>query len=196
MIVRLIHGIHSKEGENNMSTFSPLVQKALPGASVELFEYGFMGFWEARWQNNDVAYDFASLSKLDPRKSKNKEIWITHSNGAAISYLAVREYGAAPDMIINFNPALDRHRTAAVPHVETIFSEQDRAVDLAQWLPFNIWGDQGKVGYKGKLKNTVSHNATKIGGPMAYKTHCGAFTESRREHWAYFVANRIEECLK
>jgi hypothetical protein len=77
--------------------------------------------------------------------------------------------------------------------VETIYSEQDRAVDLAQWLPGHIWGDQGKVGYKGKLKNTISHNATKLGGSMSYKTHNGAFTPSRIEQWAQFVGIRASE---
>lgn len=165
----------------------------MPDARVELFEYGFMGFWEARWQNNDVAYDFASQSKLD--RGSHKEVWITHSNGAAIAYLAVREYGASPDMIINFNPALDRHRTAAVPNVEVIHSEQDRAVQIAQWLPFNIWGDQGKCGYKGKLKNTTNHNATSFPPHMSYKQHCGAFTPSRVAHWAKFSKERIEKAL-
>lgn len=193
MIIRLIHGIHSKEGNNNMSAMFPHIKTLMPEATVELFEYGFMGFWEARWQNKDVAYDLASTSKL--AKGDNKEVWITHSNGAAIAYLAVREYGASPDMIINFNPALDNHRTPAVPHVEVIHSAQDRAVELAQWAPFNIWGNQGKVGYKGKLPNTKNNFASDFPPHMAYKKHCGAFSASRVVHWAKFVKEKIEKAL-
>lgn len=194
MIIRLIHGIHSIEGESNMSAFLPYIKKAFPDAIVELFEYGFMGFWEARWQNPDVAYDLASISKLN--KDNHKEVWLTHSNGAAIAYLAVREYSAEPDMIINFNPALDRHRTAAIPHVEVVHSKQDRAVQLAQWVPFNIWGDQGRVGYRGKLKNTKNNFAEDFPPHMSYKHHCGAFSPDRIEHWANFVKDKIESTLK
>lgn len=194
MKVRLIHGIHEKEGDNNMSQFAPYVRKAFPGAQVSLFEYGFMGFWAARWENDGVARDLAAMSKLD--RGARREVWITHSNGAAIAYLAVEEHGAFPDMIINVNPALDRWLTPAVPAVEVAYSEQDRAVDVSQWLPFHLWGDQGKVGYKGRLLNTISHNATKIGGPMSYKHHCGMFDGARRKtDWAYFWANRVGERL-
>ena len=194
MIVRLIHGIHSKEGDNNMSTFAPLVEKAMPGARVSLFEYGFMGFWAARWKNNDVAANLAEIHRFGQARGV-PEVWATHSNGAAIAYLAVTKFGAAPDMIINFNPALDRWRTADVPRVETIHSNSDRWVNLSQWLPGHIWGDQGKVGYTGKNGNTINHNASLIGGRMAYNDHTGAFAASRREAWAYFVANRVDEFL-
>ena len=191
MKVRLIHGIHSKEGNHNMSRLLPHMQKAMPGAKVELWDYGFMGFWQARWRNAGVARQL----DLDCRLERNREpeIWITHSNGAAIAYLAVRNHGTPVDMIININPALDHNLTAGVRRVETIYSEQDRAVDLSQWLPFHIWGDQGKVGYKGPRKNTISHNASRIGGPMEYKGHCDLFSSVRIEQWAYFFANRIDE---
>ena len=191
MKVRLIHGIHSKEGNHNMSRLLPYMQKAMPGAKVELWEYGFMGFWQARWKNNDVARHL----NLDCRVNRKSgpEIWITHSNGAAIAYLATRNHGTPVDMIININPALDRNLTAGIRRVETIHSEQDRWVDLSQWLPFHIWGDQGKVGYKGPRKNTLSHNASAVGGPMAYTGHCDLFTATRLPHWAYFFANRIDE---
>lgn len=193
MRVRLIHGIHSPEGDNNMSAFRPHVEKAMPGARVDLFEYGFMGFWAARWKNDGVAKEFAELSIS--KRDRFPEIWVTHSNGAAIAYLAVTKYGAKPDMIVNFNPALDRWRTSPIARVETIHSDQDRWVDLSQWLPFHLWGDQGKVGYRGDLQNTINHNASKIGGPMAYHSHMGAFSKSRISAWAYFTANRIYEFI-
>ena len=193
MRVRLIHGIHSPEGSNNMSAFAPHLAAAMPGAKVELFQYGFMGFWQARWRNDGVARQLAGLHKR--QRTTEAEIWVTHSNGAAIAFLAVEEYGAMPDMIINFNPALDRNLTALVPRVEVIHSDNDRWVNLSQWLPFHIWGDQGKVGYKGDFGNTINHNASKIGGKMAYDNHMGAFHPSRISAWAYFAANRIDETL-
>lgn len=193
MKIRLIHGIHSKEGDNNMAQLLPHLEKAMPGSKIELFSYGFMGFWAARWDNNSIAQRFAAESKFN--RGSCPEVWITHSNGGAIAYLAVQKFGATPDMIINVNPALDRWRTAPVPRVETIHSEQDRAVDIAQWLPFHIWGDQGKVGYKGKSTNTININASKISGVMAYKGHTGLFDSVRIGTWANFMALRIEEFM-
>jgi hypothetical protein len=187
-----IHGIHSKEGDNSMSQFVPGLRNCLPDADVQLFEYGFMGFWEARWDNDEVAERLAAESYLNKTDDKEFLVWVTHSNGGAIAYLACRDYGAHPDMVIQINPALDRWKTPAAKWVEVIHSEQDRAVNLSQWLPFHVWGDQGKVGYKGKLKNTVNHNATKFDGRMAYKDHCGVFEPSRILMWQEFVASRIE----
>lgn len=177
-----------------MSAFAPYLRAAMPGAKIDLFQYGFMGFWAARWGNDGVAKKFAALSKL--QATGEKEVWVTHSNGAAIAYLAVEKHGAKPDMIINFNPALDRNRTASVQWVETIHSEGDRAVYLSQWLPWHLWGDQGKVGYRGPKQNTINHNATSLKGPMSYKTHMGAFTPSRINYWASFAANRIDGMMK
>lgn len=196
MIIRLIHGIHSPEGNNNITAFVPVLQKAMPGARVEVFSYGFMGFWQARFRNDEVARRLASTRRTD---TKEKEIWVTHSNGAAIAYLATTRYEARPDAIFNFNPALDRWRVAPVKWVETIHSNQDRWVNLARHLPGHIWGDQGKIGiapttFKVPEHNSyVCHNASKIGGKMAYDDHTGAFHPVRRESWAYFLANRIDE---
>lgn len=196
MIVRLIHGIHSPEGNNNITAFVPVLQKAMPGARVEVFSYGFMGFWAARWDNPEVA---KRLAFVKSGNTKEKEVWVTHSNGAAIAYLATTRYEARPGAIFNFNPALDRWRVAPVKWVETIHSNQDRWVNLARYLPGHIWGDQGKIGiapttFKVPEHNSyVCHNASKIGGKMAYDDHTGAFHPVRRKSWAYFLTNRIEE---
>lgn len=189
MIIRCIHGIHAKEGRHNMSRFAEHLALTCPGNSIQLFEYGFMGFWAARWRNDEVAQNLCKYISSGP------EVWVTHSNGAAVAYLAVTKYGAKPEMIINFNPALDRLRTADVPAVETVHSNGDRAVYVSQFLPFHIWGDQGKVGYRGSAKNTINHSASNITGRMAYNDHCGAFDPIRIRDWAYFVPNRIFERL-
>lgn len=191
MKIRLIHGIHEKEGMTNMSMLTGHLRGACPNSKVSLWQYGFLGFWAARWINGKIARDLAVESRLDA--GRGPEIWITHSNGAAIAYLAVEDHGATPDMIININPALDRWRTAGLPRVETIHSEQDRVVDFSQWLPFNIWGDQGKVGYRGRLGNTINHNASEFSGAMAYHGHTDLFEPERIRQWAMFCAYRISE---
>ena len=189
MRIRLIHGIHEKEGMTNMSMLLGHMRAACPNSEVSLFQYGFMGFWAARWRNGGVARRLASAANVE--SDTGPEIWITHSNGAAIAYLAVKRYGAKPTMIVNINPALDRWRTAGVPRVETIHSDQDRAVDLSQFLPFHIWGDQGKVGYRGRHHNTINHNASEFSGAMAYDDHTGLFEPERIVQWALFIAQRI-----
>jgi hypothetical protein len=177
-----------------MSRLLPHMQKAMPGAKVELWEYGFMGFWQARWRNAGVAKRLAKVHK-ETRLNDELEVWFTHSNGAAIAYLATTKYGATPDMIININPALDRHLAAPVKNVEIVHSKGDRWVYLSQFLPFHIWGDQGKAGYKGDRDDVICHNASLIGGRMAYDGHCDMFTRTRMRDWAYFWANRIDETL-
>lgn len=190
--IRLLHGIHAPEGDNNMSRFAPQMERAAPEAQVLLWQYGFMGFWQARWRNDGVARAFAAES-MAARRRGELEVWITHSNGAAVAYLAVERYGAAPDMIINVNPALDRWRTASVPYVLTIHSEGDRWVWLSQWLPGHIWGDQGKVGYRGRRTNTINIDAGRMAPEMRYAGHMGAFDPSRAPLWAQFCAARIEQ---
>lgn len=189
--IRLIHGIHAPEGENSMARFAPNVQRAMPQAQVLLWQYGFMGFWQARWRNDWEARDFADQSKMC-RQRGEIEVWITHSNGAAVAFLAAEKYDASPDMIININPALDRWRTAAVRHVETIHSDGDRWVWLSQWLPGHIWGDQGRAGYRGIMSNTINHNASRFDRAMRYEGHTGAFEPARIERWAHFCAARID----
>lgn len=193
MIVRLIHGIHSPEGNNNMSALLPHMRAALSDTKVELFSYGFMGFWRARWSNDGVAKRLASMLKLNVLED---EVWITHSNGGAIAYLACTKFGAKPKAIINVNPALDRWLSAPVDHVLTIHSDGDRAVWLSQWLPFHIWGDQGHVGYRGFQKNTRNVNASEFLDIMRYHDHCGAFSSIRIGRWASFFAQFIREISK
>lgn len=191
MKIRLIHGIHEPEGMTNMGMLTGHVRKAAPNSEVTLFNYGFLGFWKARFENTEIAHDFSTMSKLE-RRTDEREIWITHSNGAAIAYLAVDKFGATPDMIININPALDRWRTAGIRRVMTIHSDNDRWVNLSQWLPGHIWGDQGKVGYKGRLNNTINFNASKADPPMAYQEHCDLFAPERIGLWAAWMIRQIE----
>lgn len=185
MKVILIHGIHSKEGDNNMSMLWPYLQRCLPDVEIVLHSYGFMGFWKARWDNDRQARRLAAA--IEPG-----DIVITHSNGAAITWLACNRHGARPAGVINVNPALDRWRTAACSWVETIHSKGDRWVWASQWLPGHIWGDQGRVGYRGKAANTMNHDAGAF-GHMAYEGHCGLFEPERIYAWANFIAERVIE---
>lgn len=86
-VIRLIHGIHAKEGDHNMTR---LFEGLLP--------------------DKNVAKSLAEISE-------DGDIWVTHSNGAAIAYLAVTEYDARPSCIVNISPALDRWLTAHIDEV-------------------------------------------------------------------------------
>lgn len=192
---RLIHGIHSPEGNNSMSALYPVMQKVAPKAHVALFEYGFMGFWKARWANDGVAKRLAEVSLIS-QQYVEQEVWITHSNGAAVAYLAVRDCGARPSMIININPALDRNLVADVPAVEVLHSNGDRAVYWSQFLPFHLWGDQGRVGYRGDRDTVINHEASaKDFGRMSYQGHMDLFQPDRIWDWAHFMHHRADERL-
>lgn len=188
MKIITVHGIHTAEGHNSMAALRPILARHLPDQTIVGHDYGFMGFWQARWRNGGEAARLADVIE-------DGDIVVTHSNGAALAYLAVRDYGARPVGIININPALDRWRTAGVEWVETIHSDGDRWVWLSQWLPGHIWGDQGRVGYRGTEDNTVSHNASDFGGRMVYSDHCGLFDPQRIDRWSAFIAHRIGERL-
>lgn len=188
MKIILIHGIHSREGDNNMSMLWPWLQRLMPDHEVVIHEYGFMGFWRARFGNDRQARRLAE--RIAPG-----DVVVTHSNGAAITYLACRDYGACPAGVVNINPALDRWRTPAIAWVETIHSPGDRWVWLSQWLPGHVWGDQGRVGYRGFEDNTINHDVSTFGAEMAYSGHCGLFEPERIDKWADFIAYRIAERL-
>jgi hypothetical protein len=197
MRIRLIHGIHSPEGDSNMSALRPKLINKLPEANIELFEYGFMGFWAARWDNPDVAKDLSQAFSY--ARKDEPEVWITHSNGAAIAYMAVNRFGAEPNMIININPALDRWRAANVDKVHVFHSKEDSVVALSSILIGNVWGDQGKYGYgptwlrSAKKDYVVNHNASEIGGVYSYMYHCGLFDPSRIEFWSQYIADLIKK---
>lgn len=202
MKIILVHGIHSSEAQNNMSVLWPWLQRHLPEHEIVLHSYGFMGFWKARWDNDRQARRLAGVVDGDGTRFvedtaiRDGDVVITHSNGAAITWLACDKYGARPAGVININPALDRWRTAPVDWVETIHSEGDRWVWLSQWLPGHVWGDQGRVGYRGDADNTLNHNASEFGSGMAYAGHCDLFDIRRVDRWAAFLAQRITERLE
>lgn len=169
-----------------MSMLWPYLQRYLPHHKVHLHSYGFMGFWEARWDNKKQAKRLAAVVN-------EGDIIINHSNGAAITYLACRHYGARPDGVININPALDRRRTHDAKWVRTIHSDSDRWVWLSRWLPGHIWGDQGKVGYRGKSRYTTNCNASRLEGVLKYDHHCGLFHHCRIDEWAQMLSQWIVE---
>lgn len=181
----LTHGVYTKEGNHNIGRLQPGIEDA-SGLGVIRNEYGFMGFLQTYWRNREQARQLAALSA-------DGDWWVTHSNGAAIAWLAVREYRARPCGIINFNPALGRKMSfEGVPYVLTIHSADDTAVSFSRFLPLHPWGDQGRVGYKGNYAYHTNLNATNDVHPTyAYRTHTGAFTDSRYRWWSEFVGERV-----
>lgn len=190
MKIVLLHGIHSKEGDNNMTALAPHLQKFVRDIPVVVHGYGFVGFWEARWSNKGVAEHLSKVVQHD-------DVLVTHSNGAAIAYLAERDFGMVCKGVLNINPALDRDLTTQCGFAHTIYSESDRAVYLSRFLPFHLWGDQGRVGYKGKMKpaDRNTNASSSEWGAMAYQHHCGLFESSRVEFWAEWVAAKIDELV-
>lgn len=72
-----------------------------------------------------------------------------HSNGCAIIYL-LSELGVTFKYVGLINPALDRYRTIlSAKYVKTYFAPNDTATVFAKLIPLSIWGNQGRVGYKG-----------------------------------------------
>ena len=107
--------------------------------------------------------------------SEEGDVFVCHSNGAWVAYLAMRK-GAKPSQLLLFNPALkkDREFPAFVHSVDVFYSPNDWVVWLGKWLrrvPFSPlpWGEMGRVGYTGDDPRVVSHNLTDLGHSGVFK---------------------------
>jgi pimeloyl-ACP methyl ester carboxylesterase len=143
-LVYLIHGFNVKDGgEGTTDSIRPHLEKR--GLRVREIDYGHFFLGKVRSCNAGIARAITGIIKPG-------STCIAHSNGCAITYLACK-FGAQFDNVVLVNPALDSKLALAeqVKNIHVWYSPNDPWVSLARYIPWSIWGAQGKTGYTGPL---------------------------------------------
>lgn len=182
--VYLIHGFNVRDGgKDTIGRLKPLLEAA--GHTVESIHYGFFHRLRVRWCSRGVAKAVASLVDKD-------SYVIAHSHGAAITFLAAK-YGASFKHVFLINPALNKK--TAIPNalwVSVFYAPSDIWTRLAKYIPFSIWGSQGRVGFRGKALNYSQTNLDWL--LHAEVGHSGVFeTEVRRRTLLSLILPSIED---
>jgi pimeloyl-ACP methyl ester carboxylesterase len=117
--------------------------------------YGFPIVFGTAWLRNKF------IARRISKHIKPDDIVIGHSNGAALAWL-IAEQGALFAGAILIDPALDAGKAIAkqVKWIHVFYNECDTVVNWSKWIPFHIWGDQGKVGYLGNDSRYIQHHRT------------------------------------
>lgn len=144
MTIYLIHGFNVSDG--GLATTGSLrggLERA--GYEVVAIQYGRLGRLGVRLRNKGIAATLKTILQPD-------DIVIAHSNGCAITYLAM-EMGATCKHVVLINPALDADKEIAnVRNVTVFYSPTDKWTWLAKFIPWSPWGAQGRKGFTGKAR--------------------------------------------
>ena len=114
---------------------------------------------------------------------------IAHSNGAAIAYLAAKN-GAPIKNLTLVNPALDKDVVfpGQLENIQVWFAPHDKWTGLAKYIPKSLWGNMGRIGYKGPLDARVTqYNQEEILGRFEDE-HSGLFKSTLARK--YFVTEQ------
>lgn len=154
--VLFVHGFNVRDGgEGSVGKLRDFFIDL--GCGVEVFNYGHYNILEPRWKNSRAAKRLAA--RVEQLVSEGyKCIVVAHSNGAAITHIAGRDFNAPIYKVVYINPALNRN--VRIPKsfegIDVWHNPHDWIVSLAKWLPFHIWGDAGQHGitrYDPRLRN-------------------------------------------
>lgn len=185
--IYLIHGFNVKDdGAATVGT----IRKGLEAHGYEVVEihYGFFHRVRVRLCNKGLAHAISSL--IEPNSTV-----IAHSNGAAIAYLAA-EFGAQWKNMTLVNPALDNALIfpAQLENIQVWYAPHDKWTGLAKFIPNSIWGNMGRVGYKGVIDDrVVQYNQEKILGRFEDE-HSGMFqSDMARKYFVTEQADMIRE---
>lgn len=152
--------VHLLSGINTWGT-----QKSMGLIAEKLREAGF-------YENQIIAHPYGLpvmvpfawlrdifIARHIAKQIKPDDIVIGHSNGAAVAWLMAEE-GATIKGAILIDPALDADKAFApqVQWIHVFYNSCDNVVWWAKWIPFHLWGDQGKVGYMGNDSRYTQHD--------------------------------------
>lgn len=185
----VVHGIHAAEGESHVWQLRPGLE-AETGLEVGVFEYGFMSFWSARFRNSKIAERLAAI--VQPG-----DVIVNHSNGAAVTYLACRDFGMRPSVVACVNPALDNDLLfRGASETDVYYNAGDTWVGLASILIGHVWGDMGKVGYKGQHPGVHNIDCGNTPGMPKVDGHIDLFSAGKADLWSRYIGIRIRNHLE
>ena len=168
MIIHSIHGFNvSDEGAATIDKLTPLLQET--GRHL-VQEHNYPEFFRLRVRLCNKAMAMLIRDMVKPGDSV-----VAHSNGCAIVYLAAKA-GAQFENVTLINPALDSK--LAIPHagsVDVWHSDSDPWTSLARFIPWSIWGAQGRTGYTGDDARYKNYNEDEIFNEKV--GHSGMFSD-------------------
>ncbi len=191
--IHLCHGIHTPEN-------SPAVMGLIPYLKAAGFEVAFPDYpWIAALQTRLVNPIIVACIKPYIEAG---DIWIGHSNGAAIGY-DLMHVGAPLAGAIFINGALDTKlvRPPQVKWIDVLFNPQDQITEAAQiaerlgWVDA-VWGELGHRGYTGSDAAIRNYDCGLTPGLPTVQGHSDLFTVAKLAAWGPWIAKRLSEQLK
>ena len=145
----LCHGFNVRDaGKETIDKLLPHMQID----EVQQADYGYFNLFGVRWFNKSIATTLAGMSN-------RHSIGIGHSNGCAILVEAARHTNNIEHLIL-INPALDNDTSFpnSVKKIDVFYNQTDKVVTISKWMPWHVWGDMGRVGFKGSDSRVRNHN--------------------------------------
>jgi len=184
MTIFCVHGIHTDDKDNVTAKLAPAFRQVCV-EDVMVWKYGYA-----------LALTTGLTDFLNERRAaklaqsiKPGDSILAHSNGCAIAYLL--QNTVPLDRLILVQPALDAWRTFDnVRKVLVLYNEDDEVVGASTFGFRSAWGDMGKEGYTGTLKNVEQWN-TKAPPHLLppYSGHSGVVEDDKhRQQWSMALA--------
>jgi alpha-beta hydrolase superfamily lysophospholipase len=162
LLCPLVHGFNVSDPDGGIGRLRRMLEAH--GIAVEMYRTGKLSLWDVRFANRNSAEQLLSYLELASRT--HHVVPIGHSNGCALIYLAAlaqeRRGIEAFDSAVYLSPALGRSLAAPLRRVDVFHSQHDTTVGWARFLPCHIWGDMGRVGYRGKDLSHFNTDCTDV----------------------------------
>lgn len=190
MKIHLLHGIHTREGNNTVANLKPYLERT--GYEVVYHNYGNAYALLTRFQNPGRAKKLEALMG-------EEDIAVGHSNGCALIHRIMHDYKKLKGAVF-INPALDCDVPIA-PHAEWVqvyYNAGDEAVPLTEFpvlrkLFFDApWGEMGKRGYTGNdWRVDMYDTGQSLHGCEPAFGHSAVFKTPHLDCWGEVVSRNI-----
>ncbi len=186
--VLLIHGFNVWDG-GRKSIGELRGYFAAANIPYHILKYGHFGLRDTRTKNDNVARQVTNFIK----NSNEPVIVIGHSNGCAITHLAMDLYGAQPAHCVYINPALKRaliHHKC--PSYDVWHSPSDKPVKWAKWLPnqrFRPWGIMGAFGADAPHHTDVINYNKETDFDVSSETHSDVFSTEKLSYFGPLIVS-------
>lgn len=182
--IALLHGFNVRDGgDATVERWAAPLEAAGHLVLRDALDYGWVGLLGARLSDEAVARRVAELARQRPGL-----VLVAHSHGGNIAHQAVRDHGAAFDLLVLVNPALRRDAEfgPGAKRVLCFYAPSDRALQgalLLRWLPWNWfsphpWGAAGKFGLLHTSESRVNVNLDQLHPHYLQAGHSGAFKDA------------------
>lgn len=189
VIVLLVHGFNVDDPERTIGGVSKHLRDR--GHDVHKFCYGRAGFLDVRIANENLAHALLSQIRSLRRLCPNTEVVpLGHSNGCTLIQSAA-DIQQEPlfTRAVYVSPALNNKADLPplMQECTVLHNRGDSIVSMGSFIPFHVWGNMGKVGYRGP--DTRYKNVDCSGNVSG---HSDWFTEEKLG----FTVGKLDEILQ